>query len=289
MSAALEFSHVDVFADVPFTGNGLIVLFGDTRSARTEALIAITGEMRQIESILVEVQPQATTVSARIFTAEEELPFAGHPVIGAAAVLHDRYAAAEPSRSWLFDIAGREITVRSHRTPGYYHAEMNQGPATLGPPLGPECAGPIARALGLNAADLHELPMQVASTGLPYLIVPVARRLARAQITVHDFEAQLTSVGAKFVYVFDPDRREGRSWDNAGRLEDIATGSAAGPAAAYLLAHGLARADEQVTINQGQFIGRASRIAVTRDSRGDLWVGGPVAPVARGTVNLPSI
>ena len=50
-------------------------------------------------------------MSARIFTAQEELPFAGHPVIGAAAALHERHAI-EPVRSWLFVIAGREIAVR---------------------------------------------------------------------------------------------------------------------------------------------------------------------------------
>ena len=40
-----------------------------------------------------------------------------------------------------------------------------------------------------------------------------------------------TWVGAKFAYVLDPQRPEGRTWDNAGRVEDVATGSAAGPAA----------------------------------------------------------
>jgi trans-2,3-dihydro-3-hydroxyanthranilate isomerase len=96
-------------------------------------------------------------------------------------------------------------------------------------------------------------------------------------------------VGASFVYVFDPLLREGRSWDNAGRLEDTATGSAAGPAASYLAAHGLIGAHEQVTINQGQHVGRPSTIAVTPDIKGDLWVGGPVAPVARGMVNVPAV
>ena len=177
---------------------------------------------------------------ARIFTAEEELPFAGHPVIGAAAALHERYAPEDPARSWTFVIAGREIAVRSRRTPGYYQAEMNQGPPALASPLGRPDAARFAGALGLSEGDLHGLPMQVVSTGLPYLIVPVAHGLGRARIAVTDFEEQLASVGAKFVYVFDPDKREGRSWDNAGAVEDVATGSAAGPAAAYLAAHGLA-------------------------------------------------
>jgi trans-2,3-dihydro-3-hydroxyanthranilate isomerase len=288
MGAALEFRHVDVFTEVPFAGNGLIVLFGVAASIGTEALISVTAEMRQFELILADCRPEGGRVPARIFTAEEELPFAGHPVIGAAAALHERYYAGEPDRSWTFVIAGREIAVRSRPTTGYYEAAMNQGQAALGSPLPGQDAAGFAAALGLGRDDLHRLPMQVVSTGLPYLIVPVAGGLDRARIVVDDLEGRLAVVGAKFVYVFDPDQREGRSWDNAGAVEDVATGSAAGPAAAFLVAHGLAAADEEILVSQGRFLGRPSVIAVTPDRRGDLWVGGPVAPVARGVVDLPS-
>jgi trans-2,3-dihydro-3-hydroxyanthranilate isomerase len=288
MGASLEFRHVDVFTDVPFTGNGLIVLFGSTADIGAETLIWVTAEMRQFELILADCQPGTGRVSARIFTAEEELPFAGHPVIGAAAALHERYYGGELARSWTFVIAGREIAVRSRRTAGYFEAAMNQGQPTLGPPLGGQDAAGFGGALGLGSGDLHALPMQVVSTGLPYLIVPLSGGLDRARIAVGDFEERLAQVGAKFVYVFDPDQREGRSWDNAGVVEDVATGSAAGPAAAFLVAHGLAAADQEILISQGRFLGRPSVIAVAPDSRGDLWVGGPVAPVARGVVDLPS-
>lgn len=288
MGASLEFRHVDVFTDVPFTGNGLIVLFGATAGIGAGALISVTVEMRQFELILADGQSETGRVSARIFTAEEELPFAGHPVIGAAAALHERHYGDEPARSWTFVIAGREIAVRSSQTAGYFEAAMNQGQPTLGSPLdGPEAAG-FAGALGLGSGDLHRLPMQVVSTGLPYLIVPVSGGLDRARIAVGDFGERLANVGAKFVYVFDPDQREGRSWDNAGAVEDVATGSAAGPAAAFLMAHGLAAADQEIVISQGRFLGRPSVIAVTPGNHGDLWVGGPVAPVARGVVDLPS-
>src|SRR5258706_290159 len=113
----------------------------------------------------------------------------------------------------------------------------------------------------------------------------VTHGLDRAQIAVRDFEERLASVGAKFVYLFEPDKREGRSWDNTGAVEDVATGSAAGPAAAFLAAHGLAAQDETILINQGRLLGRPSVIAVTPDRLGHLWVGGPVAPVARGVLD----
>jgi trans-2,3-dihydro-3-hydroxyanthranilate isomerase len=285
MRATLEFRHVDVFTDMPFAGNGLIVLFGSASGVRAEVLIALTAELRQFELIMADFQPQAGRVPARIFTADEELPFAGHPVIGAAAAMHERYAAGEAARSWVFVIAGREIAVRSRPTAGYYAAEMNQGAPQIGSPLGSQDAARFASALGLRADDLHRLPMQVVSTGLPYLIVPVAGALGRARVVVEDFAERLASVGAKFCYVFDPDEREGRSWDNAGAVEDVATGSAAGPAAAFLAAHGIVSRDETVLVNQGRFLGRPSVIAVTPDVQGHLWVGGPVAPVARGVVD----
>ena len=123
-------------------------------------------------------------------------------------------------------IAGRDITVRTRPSRGYYEAEMNQGSPALDSPLTGQAAARFAGALGLSPDDLHRLPMQVVSTGLPYLIVPLASGLDRAHITVADFEERLASVGAKFVYVFDPAKREGRSWDNAGAVEDVATGSA---------------------------------------------------------------
>ena len=130
--------------------------------------------------------------------------------------------------------------------------------------------------------------MQVVSTGLPYLIVPVSSGLDRARIAVGDFEERLANVGAKFVYVFDPDRREGRSWDNAGTVEDVATGSAAGPAAAFLIAHGLAGAAEKIVISQGRFLGRPSVIAVTPD-RPRRPVGGRAGGAGRPRRGGPTI
>ena len=79
-----------------------------------------------------------------------------------------------------------------------------------------------------------------------------------------DFEALLATVGAKFAYVLDVAAREGRTWDNAGLMEDIATGSAAGPVGAYLRHHRAATASETVTLKQGRFVGRPSKITVAK-------------------------
>jgi len=103
-----------------------------------------------------------------------------------------------------------------------------------------------------------------------------------ARISHPGFEGLLAASGAKFVYVLDPDRPEGRTWDNSGRVEDVATGSAAGPAAGYLLHHGVCPAMEPILVHQGRFTGRPSTIEVRPGPDGRLWVGGPVAPVAAG-------
>ena len=68
----LEYRHVDVFADAPFAANGLIVVFGDTRGIRAEALVCVTAELRQFELIVVDVEPEGVRIWARIFTAQEE-------------------------------------------------------------------------------------------------------------------------------------------------------------------------------------------------------------------------
>ena len=189
-------------------------------------------------------------------------------------------------RSWIFVIAGREVEVTSQRKGDYYAATMNQGQATFAAPLTNSAAAGFVGALNLDASEVCGLPMQVVSTGLPYLIVPVTHGgLSAAGIVVDDFEGRLATVDAKFVYVLDPERREGRTWNNSGATEDIATGSAAGPAAAYLLEHHLADPREEIVLQQGRFVGRRSTMSITAGADADLWVGGPVAPVASGRLD----
>lgn len=283
--AGLEFRQVDVFSDRPLSGNGLVVFFGGTERPEAE-LLAITQEMRQFESIFVDpVEDRRGEFIARILTVEEELPFAGHPLIGAAAALHERHAPDLEAREWTLVVAEREIEVSSRRSGGFYAATMNQGPADLGPRLDDEAVATLAIALSLGPSDLVG-PVQVVSTGLPYLIVPVsAAALGRAAIADAEFGAKLEEVGARFVYVLDPEAREGRTWDNAGAVEDVATGSAAGPAAAYLREHGFARSGEPITLRQGRFVDRPSEISVRIAEDGSIHVGGAVAAVAAGRLD----
>ena len=113
--------------------------------------------------------------------------------------------------------------------------------------------------------------------------------MPRARINGTDLELLLGGVGAKFVLVLDVDGREARTWDNLGQVEDVATGSAAGPAAAYLLQYGLADANLPIEISQGRFTGRPSKIVVIQDNVGNLLVSGEVWSVSHGILDMQPV
>lgn len=279
----LGYRHVDVFSRRALQGNGLVVVL-DAENLSTAVMHQLTREVRQFETaFLTGVDLPGRSARVRIFTEDEELDFAGHPVLGAAAVLHTLLPAPEAEESWALAVAQRSVEARTRGAAGWVDAAMDQGVPRFGQPIAGELAQAYRDALNLVDGQLHSaLPMQVVSTGLPYLIVPVQTGLESAKISHPDFEQLLSLSGAKFVYVLDPDRPEGRTWDNAGRVEDVATGSAAGPAAGYLLHHGVRPAGEPLLLHQGRFTGRPSTIEVRPGPNGQLWVGGPVAPVAAG-------
>jgi trans-2,3-dihydro-3-hydroxyanthranilate isomerase len=285
----LPFWLVDVFASEPLSGNGLSVFFLD-EELPAHAMQSITREMRQFETIFLRRIEQSARFSARIFTMEEELPFAGHPVIGAAALIHSELFSKQEVACLEFAMWGRNISAVSRRQGKSYIAEMDQGVATVEPPVSAAKNETFLKALNLSITDLApDFPLQVVSTGLPYLIVPIKSNLEHAQIVVLDFEALLATVGAKFVYVFQVDRLEGRTWDNDGRVEDIATGSAAGPAAVYLVTHKRASTGDSIVLAQGKFLNRPSELyaSVQGGSELSVTIKGQVCFVGKGTLSLP--
>lgn len=278
--------HVDVFATGPLTGNGLAV-FLDADGWSHAVMQRLTREMKQFESIfLSDIGPAGAT--ARVFTVEEELPFAGHPVLGAAAVLHRTQPHGAERRVWTLRLPHGPLAVATRQREDHYFCEMNQGAAVWGATVGGAALEPVLARLGLDETDLVAgISARVLSTGLPYLVVPVRpAALARAAIHGSDLEGLLGAMGAKFVLVLDVERPEMRTWDNLGQVEDVATGSAAGPAAAYLFSLGLADRNVPVDLAQGRFAGRPSRLAVVESTEGDLWVSGDVWPVSHGVLDV---
>jgi trans-2,3-dihydro-3-hydroxyanthranilate isomerase len=286
----LPFWLVDVFAREPLSGNGLSIFLLDDELP-THVMQRITQEMRQFETIFLRRIEQSSRFNARIFTMEEELPFAGHPVIGAAALLHSELYPPENVAHLEFVMQDRSINAVSRRQGTSYVAEMDQGIVTFKPPILAAKSEAFLKALNLSITDLAaDLPLQVVSTGLPYLIVPINSNLENAQIVVENFEAMLATVGAKFVYVFQANSLEGRTWDNDGRVEDIATGSAAGPAAAYLVAHKRASSGESLVLTQGRFLNRPSELyaLVQEGTEMSVIIKGQVCFVGKGTLQLPN-
>jgi len=284
----LRFRLVDVFASTPLSGNSLTVVITD-KPLEEGMMQRLTVELRQFETIFLSPMDSPRTFAARVFTMEEELDFAGHPVIGAAAVLHEAEGAGSTA-SWTIALNRQLVRVESWQTTDGFGVSMLQAAPTFGATIPREAEGELLDALGLQSTDRYPaLPMQMVSTGLPYLIVPVsAAGLGRARIHVNDFEQRLAVVDSKFVYLLDVLESEGRTWDNFGRVEDIATGSAAGPAAAYLVEHGLANANEPIIIRQGRFMGRPSemRLHVTEGASGKpdgVELTGDVRMIATGT------
>lgn len=281
----LNYFHVDVFANKPYSGNGLAV-FLHTANWPTEFMQTLTQEKQQFESIFLSqiCTDKHYRAHARIFTVEEELPFAGHPLLGAAAVLHRTQANAQTQCAWTITVGKREIAVNSTRCGEHFVCQMNQGKPNIHAALShTEVAGVLQR-LGLQESDLiSDLPPQVISTGLDYLILPIlSSAIDKVQFHGRDLESELAKLNAKFVFIFDILQREIRTWDNAGKVEDIATGSAAGPAAAYLYEHGLMQQNQVVTIQQGRFRQRPSCLSVEKNIHGEILVSGGVWGISAG-------
>ena len=284
---ALRYLHVDVFAGRPYAGNSLPV-FTDAPDLTMEQMLAITRELRHFEAIFLAETSIPGTYRARIFDLFAELPFAGHPIIGAACALHC-HGHPEEERHWTFELAERTVSVVTQRAITGFAAMLDQGEAVF---LG-ECddRDDVAAAFDLDPSDLHpQLPMVVVSTGLRYLIVPVSPgALEKARIRT-DISALVKRAGAQFAVLLDEAALEIRHWNNDGIVEDVATGSAAGTVGAYRMRYCDARSGEIFTLNQGRFSGRPSVIDVkprgTADAVHSVLVGGKVAIVGHGVLEV---
>jgi trans-2,3-dihydro-3-hydroxyanthranilate isomerase len=300
MSGTYEFVQLDVFTQTPLAGNPLAI-FADGRGLSDQQMQALAREMNLSETTFV--LPREPQVEAqqgkrvRIFTVEEELPFAGHPTLGTALHLHS--TAASGTDEIVLDLNVGKIGVRfsadsnhrSDRVAGDVFGEMRQRDPEFGPTLPPD---KVASVLG-SEEIAAEWPSQIVSTGLPFAIVPIrdSKTLANLKPDLVKAGALLEGTGARFCYFISPER-QGRLEVRARMFfyggEDPATGSAAGCAASWMVQHGIANSDEQVLIRQGVEIRRPSEMYVraTRDGQRvtNVRVGGYAVEVLRGTVAI---
>jgi trans-2,3-dihydro-3-hydroxyanthranilate isomerase len=302
MSGTYELVQLDVFTKTPLTGNPLAI-FTDARGLADQQMQALAREMNLSETtFILSREPQVEAEEGkrvRIFTVEEELPFAGHPTLGTALYLHSTTASG--ADEIVLDLNVGKIGVRfstdsnhrSNRVAGDVFGEMRQRDPEFGPMLPPD---KVASVLGSDGSEIaSEWPSQIVSTGLPFGIVPIrdAEALTNLKPDLVKAGALLEGTGARFCYFISPERK-GRLEVHARMFfyggEDPATGSAAGCAASWMVQHGIANSDEQVLFRQGVEIGRPSEMYVraTRDGQHvtNVRVGGYAVEVLRGTVRL---
>jgi trans-2,3-dihydro-3-hydroxyanthranilate isomerase len=288
----LAYVQVDVFTSRPLEGNALAV-FTDARGLSGGEMQAIARETNLSETTFVLPDPSAppgAPVRVRIFTVGEEVPFAGHPTLGTAAVLR----GAGGAREVVLALDVGAIPVRFEDRPDGTFGEMRQRDPTFGQVHPRE---DVARALGVAPDELDPAaPIQTVSTGLPFAVVPF-RRLATLRDLRVDWsraDAYLTRTDARFCYLVSRETVDPGAKLHARMIfyggEDPATGSAAGCCAAWMVRHGVVAPDEPAVIEQGIEARRPSRIHVRASAGGagatDVRVGGHVVEVARGELIL---
>jgi trans-2,3-dihydro-3-hydroxyanthranilate isomerase len=289
----LPFVQVDVFTSVPLEGNQLAV-FADGRSLSDAEMQALAKEMNLSETTFILPGDAATErergVRVRIFTVDEELPFAGHPTLGTAMVLRGNSGAEEVA----LDLNVGRIPVRFSTRDGLPFGMMTQRDPEFGEKHTRE---DVARASGLEVDDIAaDLPIQTVSTGNAFAMVPV-KSLAVLQAlapTWANMKAYLDKSDAKFFYFVSREAVNPEAKLQSRMIfyngEDPATGSAAGPCAAWAVQYGVVPPDQQALMEQGVEMKRRSRIFFSAGRNGskivNVRVGGHVVEVVRGEVFL---
>jgi len=284
----------DVFTSTPLEGNSLAVI-ADARGLSDAEMQAIAKETNLSETtFILPREPHIERergVRVRIFTVEEELPFAGHPTLGTAFALRGQAGAQQI----VLELNVGKVPVRfedSQDNPVF--GEMTQIDPVFGIQHDREA---VACATGLSLDDFDpSLPIQTVSTGVPFTVTPL-KSLAIAQklrVDLHRAAEYMEKTGGKFLYFVTRETVDRTAGLHARMLfyngEDPATGSAAGCTAAWMVTHGVAEPDQRVLIEQGIEMQRPSRIFV-RASRRDngivnVRVGGNAIEVIRAEIFL---
>jgi trans-2,3-dihydro-3-hydroxyanthranilate isomerase len=294
MDAARTFdwAQVDVFAERALEGN-MLAIFTDARGLTDAEMQSLARETNLSETTFIlpgdPAEEREHGIRVRIFTVEEELPFAGHPTLGTASWLWANHPILRGADEIRLKLDAGTIHVR-FRAPiadevGVY-AEMQQRDPEFS--LVPD-ADAITRACGLSPDDLHaSLRPQIVSTGLSFCVLPLRSMEALGKLSVQtSLRNELAGSNAKFVYAIAPmGNGTWRARMPFNGSDDPATGSAAGCAISFLVQHGAVSPGQPVVIEQGIEVHRPSRLHVRASLRSgavtDVFVGGRTIPVAAG-------
>ena len=321
----LDYFILDVFTEQRLQGNALAVIL-NPGSLTSVQMQAIARETNLSETVFVERRPveveHAEGIRARIFTTEEELPFAGHPTLGTASLMKTLApeSVVQGKLALALNVGTVPVSFEPHldEAPTWpIRGEMTQRDPVFGESLD---KAEVAELTGLCIDDLDErLPVQIVSTGTAFAIVALRSDQSLAKLNVRQAEASayLRPRGARWFYVLGPSHQHDASsaltelnqqtvmpslpWRarmqfNGG--EDPATGSAAGCAISYLVRHGVVPSDQTVHLRQGIEMHRPSdlflRAAVARNpdesavqpAVTDVRVAGSTVLVASGQLFL---
>jgi trans-2,3-dihydro-3-hydroxyanthranilate isomerase len=293
----LSMTQWDVFSSRPLEGNSLAVI-ADARGLTDAEMQALAREMNLSETTFILPRDPATErergIRVRIFTVQEELPFAGHPTLGTAFALRAQSGAEKIA----LELNVGQVPVHfedSNGKPPF--GEMTQIDPTFVMQHDREA---VALATGLRPEDFDDsLPIETVSTGVPFTVTPL-KSLAVMQNLRMDLKRAaeyLVRTAGKFFYFVTRETVDREARLHARMLfyngEDPATGSAAGCTAAWMVAHGVAKPDERVLIEQGVEMKRPSRIFVRASfhSKSDnrvvnVRVGGNSVEIMRGELYL---
>jgi trans-2,3-dihydro-3-hydroxyanthranilate isomerase len=219
----------------------------------------------------------------RIFTPAAEIPFAGHPSVGAAVTQHRR--GLLPTGEVYQECGAGVLPIHLY---GDGRARLTGGTPTLSEPLD---AAPFLAAAGLTAQDSVQWPVRIAGAGLEFPYVPV-----RAEAVAAAVATPVPGVRQVYVFAWDEQKRTAHARLFAPALgvpEDPATGSAALGLGAWLVATGLLPGDGQSTfmVRQGVEVHRPSTLECTVSAVDGaavrMTVTGSVVPVATGEIAVP--
>jgi trans-2,3-dihydro-3-hydroxyanthranilate isomerase len=313
---AYQFIQLDVFTDHAFGGNPLAV-FPEVEGITDEQMQQIAREMNLSETVFVlHSEKEEALRRLRIFTPSNELPFAGHPIVGTWNCLAREGVVPPPENGngWVHlkhEVGIGVLPIDIEFKDGLpERVVMTQGKFEIRGELDDaHDQAQIAGALGLAREDLDEtLPIQAVSTGNTMLLVPV-RALAdlgnckvNLSILEEIYEGKSFFGSGTGCYAFSREtlemgeaRAHARFFVGQNIGEDPATGSAAGPLGGYLVHHDATRVDPidgvyKFVIEQGDFINRPSRIGLeVKGGPGNVervCVSGTSVVVARGVLEF---
>lgn len=286
----INYSIVDVFSTGKYTGNPLAV-FKNAGILSDREMQQIAKEVNYSETTFITSNLKSDGgFNVRIFTPNEEIPFAGHPTLGTAFVIQNEIVE-EPLETLILNYKAGQIPVSFNDQEEVLWMKQNE--PTFGRLLDRKI---VSDVLNIDSEYVDDrFPIQEVSTGLPAIIVPLKslEAVKKANINREKYFKLIEHLEAKAILVFSPEVYNAENDVNVrdfadyyGIPEDAATGSSNGCLAAYLVKYKYFHKNEiNIRVEQGYEIGRPSLLflkAVERNVKINVCVGGQVIKIAQG-------